>query len=188
MTRYQGVVEIEYRHFTLAHPETDTTSVTTRSHLVDLGAGFVTVHTGIANGPVLLSVDLVERRPESNIARWDLVTECSIDVQFPLSVITATGNVPDDFAEMSHISAGTYGLRVHCQRQAENADATTDTVSEKYLLTFWPSPLFPLLQVKSTEASETGSPAESAPADPPLHVGTADATVQLRGPVIMPER
>lgn len=187
MSIERGLVEVDHHQFTISNAGTDDTAATQHGSLFDTGPGFVRVHTGVATGPVDVTIEILSEFPEvAGLGEWDNVEDGWLTSTSELALINTNGNIADGFESLARMSGLPHGIRVHSLGRAVNWDAIVDAPAERYLVQLWPSAqLVSLYERKATDGvwvDTSESAAFSAPTD---DLG-ADATVRLRGPVKAP--
>ncbi|MFC4603500.1 hypothetical protein [Rhodococcus kronopolitis] len=167
-----GVVRVDHHQFILGSAETDTLATTTEGSLIDLGPGFVTVRTGIAYGPALLSVELHGQSPAPSASDWEVVEEGSITVDEPIHVLTLDGEVVSPFDEtLRHVDADTYRVRVSARGRDLKWDMDVSEPVESYSMDLWRAPFGKFEQIKKqdqawsegAESDDTSPAAEDTP-------------------------
>ncbi|MGW4368942.1 hypothetical protein ACWEKT_25170 [Nocardia takedensis] len=153
-----GAVQVDHHQFLLAAPTVDTTDIAAEGNLIWTGPGFVTVLTGIAYGPVTLTVEITTT--PSPLDGWEQVEETVIDSRHDLRVITLDGEAPADF---SPIPSGHYRVRVHARgRDSAEAGMEATEPTETYLVTLTPT-VDPVGTI--TDPTESSRPDRSARSD-----------------------
>ena len=97
------------------------------------------VRTGFHTGPVELTIELHDTRPEAQLDPWQEVAEFTAHSEFGDLRVAAF----DDFPEWSLISTGgrgAYGLRVHAAGRDSALDGSRDRSIEQYLVVAWREP------------------------------------------------
>jgi len=139
MTQW-STVEADHHQFTLGERHADTLAVAVECSLFDAGSDFLTVHTGIAYGPVSIGVEVLGDQPESTLFEdWENVAECTISAS-ALCVMTLQGEPVEDFTELTVLDPGRYRVRVHARGRDANWDMDVAEPSEDYLVQLWPVP------------------------------------------------
>jgi hypothetical protein len=138
------------------------------------GAGTVKIWTGIATGPVTVSLRaLTTGPPPDETADWDDVVEVSLAA--PSGAVRTMALMADPPAELGPLTTagpGSYRLRVHVRGRDTAPDESVSTPVEEYLLVAWPAPDEPERVLRRTDSygarvrrAETAGP--SSPSPPP---------------------
>ena len=105
-----------------------------------VGAGTVFISTGIAMGPVAVTIRLLDGPTvDQEDSDWNAIGEVSIATstgEFCLAVLM--DDVPEQFEHLV-VRNGLYRLRVHARGRDNNIDLQVNEPTETYLLDFWPS-------------------------------------------------
>ncbi|MEU1982059.1 hypothetical protein [Nocardia sp. NPDC019395] len=125
-----GIVQVDHQQFLFAAADTDTTDITAEGSLIWTGPGCVSVLTGIAYGPVALTLDTTAG--SSTFDGWEAVEETVIESPAELRVMTLDGDMPPEFAP---VSAGRYRVRVHARGRDTHTGLEVGEPTETYLLT-----------------------------------------------------
>lgn len=130
------VVQVEHHMLALhdgratAYPE-----LPPSNGLVGVTQGMLIVFTGIAHGPVSLTVHARHLPPPAlDQDAWDEIVDVSM---------TATADVCTDGATLPPLTIagpGTYRVRVHARGRDTSPDATVTSPVEEYLIVAWPQP------------------------------------------------
>ncbi|RDI68387.1 hypothetical protein [Nocardia pseudobrasiliensis] len=76
MRTQHGRIQADHSQFLLADPNVDTTDISDEGDLIRAEPGFVTIMTGIAYGPVDLTVELLDHAPnDTDLGDWQVVEE-----------------------------------------------------------------------------------------------------------------
>ncbi|MEU1525352.1 hypothetical protein ABZ413_24455 [Nocardia rhamnosiphila] len=129
-----GTVQVDHQQFLLTAADTDTTDITAEGILIWTGPGFVSVLTGIAYGPVTLTVDTTTISSVSD--SWEAVEETVIESGAELRVMTLDGEIAPAFGALP---AGRYRVRVHARGRDTHTGLEVSEPAETYLLTVTPS-------------------------------------------------
>ncbi|MFE7417919.1 hypothetical protein [Rhodococcus sp. NPDC057529] len=137
MTQW-STVEANHHQFVIGERQADTLAVTVESSLFDAGRDFLTVHTGVANGPVSIGIEILGDQPESTLFEdWENVAECTISTS-ALCVMTLQGEPVEDFTDLAVVDVGRYRVRVHARGRDVNWDMDVAEPTEDYLVQLWP--------------------------------------------------
>ncbi|BCW11501.1 hypothetical protein NtRootA4_25650 [Arthrobacter sp. NtRootA4] len=111
-------------------------------------------HTGINSGPVAMTVDVLDSRPEPVLEGWEDVHEVSTTLPAgrvaaggPMEELTALGEIGTD-------EAGDYRIRVSAVGRDAAPDLVSSTAVEEYLVQMWPETVSPPRVLSAT--SEQG--------------------------------
>ncbi|MGW5318260.1 hypothetical protein [Nocardia thailandica] len=130
-----GTVQVDHHQFLLTSGDTDTTDVTAEGTLIWTGPGFVSVLTGIARGPVTLTLD-PSPAADTDLDEWDIAEETVIETAAPLHVTALDGDLAPAFAP---IPAGRYRIRVHARGRDTHYDRDVTHPCEEYLIQLTPT-------------------------------------------------
>ncbi|PYI69758.1 hypothetical protein CVV68_01215 [Arthrobacter livingstonensis] len=97
------------------------------------------VRTGIYMGPVRVTTEVLETRPELVEADWEDIEEYSLRLE--TGTISLTGFRDEPFL-IGRIAAGPvdYRVRIHAKGRDINYDLAVDEPCEDYLIVLWPEP------------------------------------------------
>lgn len=134
--------------------------------LVEAAVGGALIRTGIAMGPVLVSVEVLSEQPAEIDDSWEEVAEVSLEVAPPaghtdaeallLQLARQQGRDPEprgfriatlnfdhnpDAFPLLNPDAGPCRLRVHARGRGLNYDGTDFEPHEEYLLLTWAAPI-----------------------------------------------
>lgn len=166
--RETGTVQVDHHQFLLTTSDAATTDVTAEGTLIWAGPGFVSVLTGIANGPAVLTLT-DESDDDGDLGNWEVVEETVIETISPLHVTGLDGAQPSEF---SAIKPGRYLLRAHARGRAAHYDLGVAEPTETYLLRLTPT-ITPHAAITCLRASPAHTDISTAPKQRPQ----LDATV-----------
>ncbi|MFI5778678.1 hypothetical protein [Nocardia sp. NPDC051570] len=125
----------------MTDPNVDTTDITDESDLIWAGPGFVTIMTGIAYGPVNLTVELLDHAPDdTDLDEWEVVEETIVDAAADLQILPLMGSEPESSDRFEPIPAGRYRVRAHARGRDidRGLDVTEAGESNEYhLIRLW---------------------------------------------------
>ncbi|WP_198034640.1 MULTISPECIES: hypothetical protein [Actinomycetes] len=105
---------------------------------MEVGPNFVTIMTGVAYGPVSLTVEVLDCHPDDLdvFSEWEVVEEATVKVSKPIRVITLDGELAPDFPKLPIIK-GLNTFRVSARGRDANWDMTVNEPTEWYLVQIW---------------------------------------------------
>ena len=134
-----GTAVVDHHQFVVGSQTAETYEPSETGSVIEVGPNFVTVMTGIAYGPVSLTVEVLDHEPDEldpSSSSWEVVEEATIKVSKPVRVITMDGELLPDFARVS-ITKGMNTFRVSAQGRDLNWDLTVTEPTESYLVQVW---------------------------------------------------
>ncbi|MGI5506439.1 hypothetical protein [Lentzea sp. CA-135723] len=144
----RGVVQVE--HHMLVLRDTQATAypdLPPGNGLAGVADGVLVVFTGVAHGPVSLTIHVREQPPaELDEHRWDEIVELSTIAAADMSTDTT------DLPALTSFGAGTYRLRVHARGRDTAPDATAADSAEECLVISWPQRSAPEVVHKQTDS------------------------------------
>ncbi|WP_433575107.1 hypothetical protein [Nocardia brasiliensis] len=130
-------VQVDHHQFSVGAVDADTLDTRDEGTLLCPGPGFVTVLTGIAYGPVSVTVVTTDAAPEDNdLAEWEAVEEAGLESAGELRVLRLDGEVVPGFEP---IPPGRYRIRAYARGRDDNWDLEVAEPSETYRLVLWPT-------------------------------------------------
>ncbi|WP_052280941.1 hypothetical protein [Nocardia vulneris] len=130
-------VQVDHHQFSVGAVDADTLDTRDEGTLLCPGPGFVTVLTGIAYGPVSVTVVTTDAAPEDNdLAEWEAVEETGLESAGELRVLRLDGEVVPGFEP---IPPGRYRIRTYARGRDDNWDLEVAEPSETYRLVLWPT-------------------------------------------------
>lgn len=142
-------------------------------------AGGATIHTGIANGNVAVSIELRDQASPADTAVWDQweeIAEVTVEAATGRLIVAALIADAPDLPPLSTRGAGTYRVRVHARGRDIAYDASlVEGIVEDYLIQVWPGPPGPEIAHKQTDDCGAGrrrSAARSAARRASKHPGS----------------
>ncbi|MEU8899189.1 hypothetical protein AB0C65_25250 [Nocardia sp. NPDC048505] len=179
--RATGTVQVDHQQFVLANPTTDTLDIEHEAALLSTGPGFLTIATGIAYGPVALTLELDDTAPAAgSINDWETVEETAIESTGSLQVLTLDGVPVEGF---DPLPPGRYQVRAHARGRDRAWALEVAEPTETYWLRLWPAPgqaTSTCITVLRTTDAAHSSPAKTIPQPDPttVTVFAADGSVQ----------
>ena len=124
-----------------------------------LSISFPIIETGVAYGPVNISVVHHHSRPEASTSDWEDVAELSILTEtYPIILGVEDGvgldEPPPQEARLDFLGPGWYRIRVHARNRDAAHDLIVESPVEDYLIEVWPAPPAQAMTLKV--ASEYG--------------------------------
>ena len=113
LVNQSGVAVADHHQFVLGSVTAETYEPSETGSVIEIGQNFVTVMTGIAYGPVSLTVEVCDNEPAFDADRctWEVVEEATVKVTKAFAVITLSGEKLPDFDRLA-IGRGSYRFRV----------------------------------------------------------------------------
>ncbi|WP_067694742.1 transposase [Nocardia jejuensis] len=135
---HTGTVEADHHQFVIGSPSAVTYEPAATGSVIEVGPNFVTVMTGVAYGPVSVTVEVLTTKPNglSAVDAWQVIEEATIQVSKPFRVLTLGGDVARDFPTLS-IQKGLNTVRVSATGRDMNWDLTVTEPTESYLVQIW---------------------------------------------------
>ncbi len=133
-----GGAVADHHQFVLGSPTAETYEPSETGSVIEVGQNFVTVMTGIAYGPVSLTVEILDDEPAFDAAQsvWDVVEEATLKVTKSFHVITLGGEKLPDFDKLA-IGRGMHRFRVSGRGRDTHWDLGVDNPTEEYLVQVW---------------------------------------------------
>lgn len=150
-----GTVQVDHHQFLLTTSDADTTDVTAEGTLIWTGPGFVSVLTGIANGPATLTVE-TDPGTDPEFGDWETIEETVLEAGSPLHVTSLDGDLAENFGA---VAAGRYRVRVHARGRDTHFDLGVTAPTETYLIQLTPTTNRPggLTRVRKTDTAHADS-------------------------------
>ncbi|MBT0567686.1 hypothetical protein [Williamsia sp. CHRR-6] len=129
-------VEAVGHYFLVATDDADTLSPRATGSLIEVGDDYLRLLTGVAFGPVSLTVDVVDTMPEYSEAAdepWEVVEQTSMKVTQDMRVLTGELEPADGFQGLG-LKPGRYTVRGYARGRDEQWDGIADEAHERYLL------------------------------------------------------
>ena len=133
-----GAAVADHHQFVLGSPTAETYEPSETGSVIEVGPNFVTVMTGIAYGPVSLTVEILDDEPAFDVGRcvWEVVEEATLKVAKAFHVITLGGEKLPDFDKLA-IRRGLHRFRVSGRGRDTHWDLSVDDPTEEYLVQVW---------------------------------------------------
>ncbi|MDH6284059.1 transposase [Prescottella agglutinans] len=133
-----GAAVADHHQFVLGSPTAETYEPAATGSVIEVGQNFVTVMTGIAYGPVSLTVEILDDEPafDADQCAWDVVEEATLKVTKAFHVITLGGEKLPDFDQLA-IRRGLHRFRVSGRGRDTHWDLSVDDPTEEYLVQVW---------------------------------------------------
>ncbi|MGB6183307.1 MAG: transposase [Rhodococcus sp. (in: high G+C Gram-positive bacteria)] len=133
-----GTVEADHHQFVIGSRAAETYEPTVTGSVMEIGANFVTVMTGIAYGPVNVTVDELDGDPgePDPDSEWDVVEQATVKVTTSFRVLTLGGDTVKGMPALS-IVKGLNMFRVSARGRDSNWDLTVTDPTEAYLIQIW---------------------------------------------------
>lgn len=135
---HTGTVEVDHHQFVVGSPSAETYEPAVTGSVIEVGENFVTVMSGVAYGPVSVTVDVLTTDPgdPSTGTEWEIIEEATIKVSTPFRVLTLDGEVAQDFPVLSLIK-GLNTFRVSARGRDVSPGLTATEPTESYLVQVW---------------------------------------------------
>ena len=135
---YSGTVDVDHHQFVVGSPSAETYEPAATGSVIEVGKNFVTVMTGVAYGPVSVTVEVLTTDPgdPGTCTEWEIIEEATIKVSKPFRVLTLEGEVAKDFPALS-IAKGLNTFRVSARGRDVKPDQTVTASTESYLVQVW---------------------------------------------------
>lgn len=135
---FTGTVDVDHHQFVVGSPSAETYEPAATGSVIEVGPNFVTIMTGVAYGPVALTVEVLDRQPDDLDASsaWEVIEEATIKISKPIRVITLEGALAPDFPKLP-VARGLNTFRVSARGRDAHWDRTVDEPVEWYLVQVW---------------------------------------------------
>lgn len=102
LVTFSGTVEVDHHQFVVGSPSAETYEPAVTGSVMEVGPNFVTIMTGVAYGPVSLTVEVLDGQPDDLdiSSEWEVVEEATIKVSKPIRVITLDGESASAFPKL----------------------------------------------------------------------------------------
>ncbi|MET4061873.1 hypothetical protein ABIB35_003450 [Arthrobacter sp. UYP6] len=121
-----------------------------------LSVSFPIIETGVAGGPVNISVVHHHSRPEANTSGWEDVAELSILAETYPIILGLEERVgldkPPQEARLDFLGPGWYRTRIHARNRDVAHDLIVESPVEDYLIEVWPAPPAQAITLKVASA------------------------------------
>ncbi|MCZ4278755.1 transposase [Rhodococcoides yunnanense] len=133
-----GTAVVDHHQFVIGSPMSETYEPSETGSVIEVGANFVTIKTGIAYGPAALALEVLDREPAGldTSAEWEVVEEATIEISKPIRVVTLDGRLSTDFDRVP-ITKGLHTFRVSAQGRDTNWDSPATEPTESYFVQIW---------------------------------------------------
>ncbi|BDB62749.1 hypothetical protein RDE2_45430 [Rhodococcus sp. RDE2] len=132
-----GVVQVDHHQFSFGDPQVDTLDALAHGTLIDVSDGAISFYTGIAYGPVRVSVELLDQPPiDPPQDDWEVIEETTLSATEAMAVSALDGTV---CTTIDPVPAGTYQLRAHARGRDTHYGLDVDDIVEDYLICLWPT-------------------------------------------------
>lgn len=144
--RNSGTVEVSHHLFLISGTDIDPTATYSHGSVFDAGNNLISVHTGIASGPVEVTVERFDGDPllesgtlPTDDSAWESIDEVTVPSQVDMCFITLNGEIIDSLGAFVAPPSGARSFRVCARGRASNWDMIVDEPTERYLVQTWPS-------------------------------------------------
>lgn len=142
----RGLVDAEHHTFLISAADTDPTETYSEGQVFDAGNNLISVHTGIAYGPVNVTLEqlsgdddmFLNGGPAIDLDAWDNVEEVHVVCRQPMLFITLSNEIVEEFGELTS-PIGARCFRIATRGRAEHWDMDVDSATEDYLIQTWPA-------------------------------------------------
>ncbi|OZF39872.1 transposase [Rhodococcus sp. 14-2483-1-1] len=133
-----GTVSVDHHQFVVGSPSAETYEPSTTGSVIEVGPNFVTIMTGVAYGPVAVSIETLDAHPgePSTPSEWEVIEEATIKVTASFRVLSLDGEAASDFSDMP-IRKGWNTFRVSARGRDARWDLTVSEPTEEYLVQIW---------------------------------------------------
>lgn len=133
-----GIVIADHHQFVLGTPTGETYLPEETGSVIEVGPNFATVMTGIASGPVRLTVDVLDSEPEApvGIEGWGVIEEATVEFTASAHVLTLDGMKAPDFRKLP-IKRGPHRFRVFGRGRDSYTGQSVTEPTEDYLVQVW---------------------------------------------------
>ncbi|MCA1005058.1 transposase [Rhodococcus hoagii] len=133
-----GTVVADHYQFVLGSPTGETYLPEETGSVIEVGPNFATVMTGIAYGPVMLTVDVLDDEPATvdDTGAWGVIEEATVNLTKPAYVLTLDGEKVPDFQKLP-IKRGLHRFRVFGRGRDTHAGQTVTEPTEQYVVQIW---------------------------------------------------
>ncbi|CAM3157558.1 Transposase [Prescottella defluvii] len=133
-----GTVDADHYQFVLGSPTGETYLPEETGSVIEVGPNFATIMTGIAYGPVTLTIDVLDAEPAAvgDTGAWGVIEEATVNLTKPAYVLTLDGERVPDFQKLP-IKRGLHRFRVFGRGRDTNAGQTVSEPTEHYLVQIW---------------------------------------------------
>ena len=113
------------------------------------------VFTGIYGGPIHLTIEVLDREPDTVAHDWEDVADVSLTIpQGKVYFNQPTGADTREVGFMSAEEAGSYRARLHAVGRDSDYDVAVEESKERHLVQFWKAP--PAATIVLSNASSAG--------------------------------
>ncbi|MDJ0402994.1 transposase [Rhodococcus erythropolis] len=134
-----GTAVVDHHQFVVGSQTAETYEPSETGSVIEVGPNFVTIMTGIAYGPVSLTIEVLDDEPgelDPSSVEWEVVEEATVKISRPFRVITTDGDLLPDFAKVP-ITKGMNMFRVSGRGRDLKWDLTVTEPTESYLVQVW---------------------------------------------------
>ncbi|WP_143118291.1 hypothetical protein [Actinomadura madurae] len=149
----KGEIYADNHSFLLAEPgEYPSSAIEFFNGLVAVQSGLAMILTGVAMGPVEVTLELWDELPSVDFGDWDEIVEVSLYArEANVSLTGPEVEAPAHMPVVSSAGPGSYRLRVHARGRDENYDLAVRSPSESYLIQTCLGPSAPEVVIKATD-------------------------------------
>ena len=141
-----GLISAGHHTFLISAADSDPTDTYTTGQVFDAGNNLISVHTGIAYGPVNVTLELLSGEdhifenggPYIDLDAFDNIEEVTVVCREPMLFITLENEIVEEFGELTSPN-GARHFRIATRGRAKHWDLDVDTPNEDYLIQTWPS-------------------------------------------------
>ncbi|MFE1596877.1 transposase [Nocardia sp. NPDC058705] len=126
---------VDHHQFVVGAATAETYEPSESGSVLEVGQNFVTVRTGIAYGPVWLTVTVLDNAPPDD-ADWEVVEEADVQITKAVHVLGLDGTHTPGFDRVP-VRRGRYRCRVSGRGRDQHWDLEVSQPSESYLVQFW---------------------------------------------------
>ncbi|MFD3593813.1 transposase [Nocardia sp. NPDC058640] len=131
-------VAVDHHQFVVGAQAAETYEPTESGSVMEVGPNFVTVKTGVAYGPVTLTVAIVDSAPSESTegSGWEVIEEADVQITKAIHVLGLDGERTAGFDRVA-VGRGRYRCRVSGEGRDEHWDLEVSEPSESYLVQLW---------------------------------------------------
>lgn len=135
-----GEATADHHQVIVGAPTAETYEPLETGSVIEVGPNFVTVMTGIAYGPVFVTIDVLTAAPPIEVGEppWEAVEEATIKITKSIYVIDLAGAKSSDFDRVA-VKRGLHRFRVAARGRDDRWDMDVTEPTEHYLVQIWPT-------------------------------------------------
>ncbi|MFD3424473.1 transposase [Nocardia fluminea] len=144
---------VDHHQFVIGAATAETYEPAESGSVMEVGKNFVTIRTGIAYGPALLTVVVLDSAPTDDASpQWEVIEEADLQITQAVHVLGLDGARTQGFDRVP-VRRGRYRCRVSGHGRDEQWDLEVSNPSESYLVQFWKvARPMPMVRLRKTDA------------------------------------